>query len=395
MKSKFVLILGGWIVAFCLILSGVSYGSGIELKINGNSILTNQSGSGFAPTYTGPASASSANIEFFYGGAPASPLSTSGRDDTFVYTLLGGPIYQYDDTVTTTGIQIRSWSGAPRTQGNHYGFSSIYPASSGAVPPQHNDVTTFTTDYLAGPVVNAPSFTGGTESNQRQGYTNNVLLALSVSWSYSVGTAPNKIIATGYTLKYWLDPETEPGDTDVNRVVNVGSGSWSLPATDPKTSLPFGGGTYHFKVRAYNDFVPAGPWSTQFDWTTLSGGGGGPETKTYVFTREANGLGVNTLAIPYKTFQTPAVTSPTLNDLVTYVNSKETSNIVYSIGWWNPSIQQPEGFEIKYNSTNLNDYTATGTSGLGPLTLTSIEKDRAYQMYVIKNTTFSITGSRN
>jgi len=394
MKNRLLLLVGGLVLAV-FIVSGPAFGAGIILRTTTHTMV-DHTGSGYiTPGYTGAGDANTAHIEFFLGGAPVSPISTSGRTTNF--SLITSTTYNYKyDTLDGSTVVMRSWDGSPRTQHSHYGFSSGYAAASGPSPVAVYDVNAWTADWLADVPVNAPSFTSGSESNQRQGYTNNVLLSLSVSWSYSVGSAPNKIVATGYDLKYWVDEVdgSEPSDSDTNRVVSTGGTSWSLPSTDPKTSQPFNGGHYHFKARAKNDFGN-GPWSTTFDWTTLSGGVSGPETKTWVLTREASGLGVNTLAVPFKSFQSPSVTSPTLNDLVTFVNSNEASNIVYSIGWWNPSIQAPEGFEIKYNSTTLNDFTATGTSGLGPLNLISIEKDRAYQMYVVKSTKFSITGSRN
>jgi len=395
MKNKFVWLGGGWMLLFVIVLTGASYGAGIVLNINGNSVLTDQTGAGITPTYTGPGSASTANIEFFPGGAPSNPVSTSGRNDLFNYTLLSGPIYQYDNLNINGGnVQIRSWSGTPRTQGSHYGFSSLYAAASGASPAKQYDVSSFQTDWLANVPVNAPVFGSASEASVRQDYTNNILLSLSVPWSYSVGSAPNKIVALSYDVKYWVSPDSEPSDSDPNWVVNTTGTTFVLPAANPVTGQPFSSGTYHFKVRARNSFG-VGPWSTQLDWTTLAGGGVCPAIiKTYSLNNITGGLGINTFAIPASTPYIRPSGATYLSDIINEINSRESQNVTYSIGWWDPATMRPAGYEIKYNSTTVNDYSATGTSGLGPINQTTIEMDKAYQIYVIKTTTLTIEGTR-
>jgi hypothetical protein len=393
MKRRSILLIWGWAVLIVCCFAGTSFGAGIVLKLD-NSTLTNQGGSSFAPTYTGPGSAGTANIEFFPGGVPSDPTSTSGRNDSFSYTLLSGPIYQYDNLNINGGsVSIRSWSGTPRTQGSHYGISSGYAAASGASPALQYNVSTFQTIYLADVPTNKPTISSASESNQRIGSTSNVVLNLSISYSYSSGSSPNLIPASGYDVRYWKEPETESGtDADLQRIASTSGTSWSLPATDPKTGNPFGSGTYHFKVRAKNVFG-AGPYSDVFNWTTLAGGAGGPETKSYVFLRETGGLGVNTFTVPYSTINNPSVSN--LLQLIQSINTQAGKNVVYTLGWWDSTTMKPAGYEVKYKSTSLNDIDSiTSTTGLQSPDQVTIQRDKAYQVYVIETTSATFEGTR-
>lgn len=170
-------------------------------------------------------------------------------------------------------------------------------------------------------------------------------------------------------------------------------GSWSTGDNVTITSVP--DGTYFFGVKGQD---ASGNWSYVSNVAGLrvgSGGGGGAEDKTYTFTREAGGLGINTFVIPYSIpLNTPAISN--LLELIQNINSQAGTNVVYTLGWWDPTTMQPAGYEIKYNvSGTLNQIDEiTGTSGLGYPSAMPIVKDRAYQIYVIDNATFTIRGQR-
>ena len=279
-KKRLVMML-----CLALLLSSQAFGAGIIMKIPFNG-LDAWSGT-LNPSYSGPGSVDSANVEFFAGSIPG-PNATTGRI-TPNYTTFG-TTHQYDKMDQNGGtVYIRSWDGPPRTQKSYYGKSAGMASASGAQPANQYNVVKFKTDFLADVPKNAPVITSGSESNQRVGYTSDVVLKLSIAFTYDMGTP--KIEATTYDVKYWVDPETEPADNDVNRVVNISSTSFSLPDNDPKTSNPFSSGTYHFKVRA-NNWYGSGPWSTVKDWTTLAGGLTGGGTVSYVLKAGINGIGL-------------------------------------------------------------------------------------------------------
>jgi hypothetical protein len=326
-RKRLVMMFG-----LALILSSQAFGAGIIMKIPFNG-LDAWSGT-LNPNYNG-ANVDAANVEFFAGSIPA-PNSTTGRI-TPNYTTFG-TTHQYDKMDQNGGaVYIRSWDGAPRTQGSKYGKSAGMAAASGAQPANQYNVVKFKTDYLADKPVNAPVITGGSESNQRVGYTSSVILKLSIAFTYSEGSP--KIEATGYDVKYWVDPETEPSDTDVNRVASVSSGSFSLPDVDPKTTKAFDAGTYHFKVKAKN-WYGAGPWSATKDWTTLAGGiglGGGGSV-TYALKAGINGIGLPVGGTVNVSVNGGAVTAAdTLQKLVTAIGG------VTAISVWDATGQKLGG----------------------------------------------------
>ncbi|MBN2057379.1 MAG: fibronectin type III domain-containing protein [Candidatus Saganbacteria bacterium] len=390
MKKKIILLLTGG-----LLIAGLStqvLAAGIVLKIADNG-LRNTANAAMDPTYSGPGSVDTANIEFFSGSVPVNANSTVGRISIMNYSHPG--IHQYDTTTNVGGtVTIRSWDGAPRTLGSHYGISRGYTAATGtsATAIQHT-VDAFRTIYLAGVPVNAPRINSVTESNQRVGDTTDVVLDLALNWTgtYSQGSEPNLIVATGYDLKYWIGTAAEPADADPNRVVSVAGTSWSLPDVDPVTRAPFNAGTYHFRVRAKNVFGP-GPWSDPvYDWTTLSGGIGGPETVTYNFRRPSGDLGLNPISFPFANVS--GVT--TLRQLIESINTQAGSNVVTSAGWWDVAAQQPVGYIVTYTSGDLNSFSfiTAGGAPADPADVT-MGKDQTYQISVLADAVAELTGTR-
>jgi len=343
MKDKLIVKMGVWLAIFAVGLAGAAFAKGVIIKIPD---------AVFSSTYNGPASVDSANIEFFIGNPPASPVSTAGRTANFSYLLVGGDLHQNSyESLDGSSVKIRSWTGgAPRAQGSHYGISvSPFKASSGPAPAaQFTAVSAdFAQDYLADAPVNAPSITSVSESNQRIGDTTDVILQLAVSFSYDVGSAPNKIVASGYDLKYWIFPEDEPADSDTDRVASVASTSWSLPATDPKTGGDFGAGTYYFKVRAKNDFG-AGPWSTPIAWPTLSqvSGEGTAEFTFDLKQVSETKLVVNSITIPTLDLTKPlVVTVSKASDLKSVIDNAAgpDKSVVVAIYKWDPVAGQAVG----------------------------------------------------
>ncbi|MFA5114116.1 MAG: hypothetical protein WC529_07475 [Candidatus Margulisiibacteriota bacterium] len=365
------------------LLATQTLAAGIVLKIAENG-LQGWTGT-LNPDYTG-GNADAANIEFFKGSIPG-PLETGGRFAPAYTWLPGAKTHQYDDTGVNGGsVYIRSWDGPARTQGSYYGKSAPYAAASGAQPALQYPVAPFKTDFLADKPKNAPIINAVAEANKRIGETPNVVLNLAVDYSYSLGMP--KIEVTGYDLKYWIAPETEPADNDANRVVSLGGTTFNLPANDPVTNAPFNSGTYYFKVRAKNWFG-AGPWSVTKEWKTLSGAAGGPSTKTYDF-NVVSALGVNTFAVPFTTIATPDVT--TVRKFVRQLNNTAGGNVVALCGYWDNTAKALKGGPVTYKSATLNAFdaeTATMLGGLG-----NIVADRAYQISVTRDVSLSITGTR-
>jgi hypothetical protein len=379
MKKKLLFSLIGGLVVLLVGFQGAAFAAGIVLKINDNGILLNSSNASFAPTYTGPGSVDTSNIEFFAGSPPASPTSTSGRLGNFNYTALSGGVNQYDNLSTSARIYLRSWEGAPRTQGNHYGISAGYQAASGSSPALQYPVVSFKTDYLADAPTNAPTITSVSESSDRVGDTTEVILSLTVGYSYSQGTSPNKIVATGYDVKYWIDPESVPSDTDPNRVVSDGGSPWALPASDPKNNLPFSSGTYHFQVRAKNEFGP-GPWSTVKDWPTLAGGAGGASASITYFLRKASDdtVGLNAVSVLHNVpFKVNGTSVTTIADLTSAVNTVAGADVVTAVG----KLVNGEmvGVYVTYDSGNA---IYTPTAGLADAENTQLVRGESWQISV-------------
>ncbi|MFC1540625.1 hypothetical protein ACFL4J_01140 [Candidatus Margulisiibacteriota bacterium] len=151
--------------------------------------------------------------------------------------------------------------------------------------------------------------------------------------------------------------------------------------------------TYFFGIKGKD---ASGNWSYVSNIAGVQvGSAGGVESKTYTFSREAGGLGINTFTIPYSTpLVSPAITN--LLELIQNINIQAGTNVVYTLGWWDAVTMQPAGYEIKYASSGtLNTIDSiVGTSGLGYPDTVSIEKDKVYQIYVIQDTSFTIQGQR-
>ena len=88
----------------------------------------------------------------------------------------------------------------------------------------------------------------------------------------------------------------------------------------------------------------------------------------------------------------------TLLGLIETINKQANANVVYSIGWWDITRMDAAGYEIKYsNSGVLNDFAdITPTTGLGDLRQAppNIIKDQPYQISVIEEKSFKLTGYR-
>ncbi|OGC07841.1 hypothetical protein A2230_02855 [candidate division WOR-1 bacterium RIFOXYA2_FULL_36_21] len=127
-----------------------------------------------------------------------------------------------------------------------------------------------------------------------------------------------------------------------------------------------------------------------------------PETVTYklVFSKDV-GLGINTISIPFDPFNMVlenGASNLTLLGLIETINKQANANVVYSIGWWDITRMDAAGYEIKYsNSGVLNDFAdITPTTGLGDLRQAppNIIKDQPYQISVIEEKSFKLTGYR-
>lgn len=368
MRIKFII----GMVVLIFSLQGMALAGGIVIKMDGN-IMTNAGGGPFPPDYTGPASLDFANIEFFNSAdIPPSPSSTSGRIGTFDYFDLGAGVSQFQNAGVSGSIIIRSWDGDPRIKGSHYGKSQVFTATSGSTPAsQYNvaDIIAFQTEYLASEPLNAPTIGSISEANQREGDTQNVWLSLSVNFSYSQGSAPNKVVATGYDFKYWIG-DTEPDDTDTDRMVDLTGTSWSLPTTDPKTGDSFGSGTYHFKVRAKNEYGPGLSWSAVKDWPTLAGGAGGPAASiTYFLKKATDGtVGLNTVSIMHTvSFNIDGNPINNVENLVDAINSVAGAKVVEAVGTMKNAEMQ--GVYVTYDESGNATYTSTAQFAEGKETV--------------------------
>jgi hypothetical protein len=328
-----------------VVLAAQAYGAGIVLKIPKDG-LKDYNNADMDPNYGASGYTGSTNIEFFTGSVPA-PNLTTGRFAPNYTWLPNAQIHQYDDTTINGGnVYMRIWDGAPRTQGSYYGKSPGYAAASGSTPAKQHDVASFKADFLADVPINAPTINraGISESNRRIGETTNVVLALSVPFSYDMGTP--KVEATGFDFKFWKEEESEPADDDTTRVVSLSGSPFNLPDQDAKNNnQPFGAGTYHFRVRAKN-WYNGGPWSATENWTTLSGAGvaGMPDSVTLNLLKKEGDFGVNSIGITFATiYDGTGMQVSTLQDLVVAINNAG-SGYVSTIGYWDKETQTEVGF---------------------------------------------------
>ncbi|MFC1637698.1 fibronectin type III domain-containing protein [Candidatus Margulisiibacteriota bacterium] len=366
---KLLFRIGGLALLVFLLCSQVS-AAGIYLRITKDG-LEGWTGT-IDPNYNGN-NAGSANIEFFQGSIPADPTATSGRYEPVYNWLSSSQTHQYENTtISGSSCYMRIWDGSPRTEGSYYGKSKAYKAAAGSQPALQYDVTSFKTDFLAAKPVNAPTIKSVSESNQRIGDTADVILKLSVSYTYDMGSP--KIEATGYDMKYWIGSlADEPDDSDPNRVVSLAGTSFSLPDKDPASGKPFGSGTYYFKVRARNWFG-AGPWSDTKEWTTLSGIIGGAvafdfNLKPY----QEDKIVVNSITVPSLSLSDGSVAYA--SELAAYINGKagEGKIIVTAISRWDAEAGAPEGLSFNEDGSVSSGVDFTLTPGEGVQVFTTEE----------------------
>ena len=343
-------------------------------------------------------SPSSAQVEFFLGGVPAPNSLGSPITPIAVTDVSGFKQYEFSERGTA---YVRAWDGPARTQKSYYGFTAQgYNIDEGdaagamnlpapPTPAYHFKMKGFKTDYLAD-IPRAPEVGAIGESMQRSG--DDYILTLTVGINYSEGSP--KIQTAGhssndnkkYRLKVWIGDVEPDGSTLDGKWVIATDGSVTLTGED------YPPGTYHFKAQAWNWFGE-GPWGPQKDYTTLSGGpGGGPDSASYNLIKLDAGLGVNTFPIAYTQVTSPSIT--TIKDLVEAINAQAEEPIVTAIGWWNPDTQQPQGYII---NIDFDAGTITGFEGTKDLPAPEevvLEKDKVYQVSVLKNATFDITGLR-
>lgn len=376
MKKRFLdkVVIAGFV---CGLLASQALAAGFIMTVNPGTLKNENN-----DTIADPASA---NFEIFQSvpapNAAGSPVATN-------HVELSGGVHEYEEvTLDSKTIYVRIWSGTPLQEGSHYGVSGGYPTAATAEPPKPLTLSTLVTDHLASRPVNAPTITAVSESNQRIGETTDVILKLSVSYTYNAGTSPNIISATGYDVKYWVAPESEPSDSDTDRVVSVSGTSFSLPDKDPKTNLAFNSGTYYFRVRAKNWFGE-GPWGEIKTWTTLSGGAGGAPVTLTLRKLEA-GLGVNSLGIPFSAPMTlqgqgGSATVSTTSDLVSGINAVAGETVVTAVSYWDETTQKLQG--QTYDSSGTVTFTSSGFDPAADL-----KAGHGYYVSVTKDVTLIIS----
>jgi hypothetical protein len=382
MKRKIFLILGVVMVGFFLLQAAAfAAGGGIVLKITKDSTLQKWDDKFMAPN-------AGTNLEFFAGSAPA-PNTGSGSFTMDNVTDFGTKVqYDYSDVIGSKTpvingktITLRIWDGPMHKKGSHYGTAG-YAASKDA-PAMQYDVNPFKTTYYAWEPKNAPTVTGATESNQRIGETQNIVLKLSWSYTYNSSTSDGTIPKTGYTVKFWKEGESEPGDTaDGQRVFDVTGDSFSLPDEDAlNNNAPFGAGTYYFQVRAKNWFGP-GPWSDPpFEWTTLSGAGGVAGPVTVTLNKKPDGHGINTVAFPFAPAEVNGVEIKTLQQLIEAINTHAGANVIRTLGYWDSDKQIGVGWTFEDDGKIKNHINTEGATPAD----TDLVANRSYNIYVAES----------
>lgn len=371
-----------------LIGVGVAWADGGNFSIiddNASYQLQDHAGAHFTPSYSA-GNPDLANIEFFPGSPSViDPQLKPGRYTPALTQT--GTTYKFELAGTSGGVWVRSWEGTPRTRYSYYGksnsgyntdtsASNSLACSAGSSTATHYNIKTFKTDYLADQPINAPTWGTVTESSVRDGESTNSTISLTVNFSYSEGTP--KIEAQGYVLRFWKEGETDPGDSaavDGIRVINLTSGSYSLPSTDPLTSAKFTSGTYHFKVRAYNWFG-YGPWSIVKDWPTLGGGTPGYATFNYkLYGIDPAKLVINSISIPSKTTTAGSVGSAT--GLAAAINLSAGEKIVAAISKWDPATgaSKTAAFDLTSGDvlTGTEDFTFEPGEGVQVYTTKTLE----------------------
>ena len=169
-----------------------------------------------------------------------------------------------------------------------------------------------------------------------------------------------------------------------NLALSTGTGDDLSPGTQ-----------YTIKVKHRNYWDQENPsWSVPVTYV-IGEGVGGAITVTYDFKKPAT-LGVNQFGIP----MTPPVTASggtsvgNISELVNAINTFAGSDVVNTIGWWDPDAtpQVPEGYTIDYTG-GITYYPSAGLPS-DPTTI-ALDRDKVYQISVSTAITgFQLTGSR-
>lgn len=284
------------------------------------------------------------------------------------------------DPRSNKSCKIRVWEGAsPATvigaQG-YYGYGT-YSIGGESAPPAEKPET-ITTDYRASapdaPGVAASGFNLTWDDTREQ-----FLVAFTLTASAGTGW---KSEAVTYQIRV-KKPGGKWYDTHDGAV-------WNIVETNPEDPYFVGGGNYVAQAIATNPFgTTEGP---EQPFLIPTGGVQGPDSATYNLIKLDAGLGVNTFPIAYAEVLDPSIA--TVKDLVEAINAQAGSTIVTAIGWWNANTQLPEGYivNIDFDSGNITGYE--GTKDLAAPESVALEKDKVYQVSVLQNATFSITGLR-
>ncbi|MFA4844093.1 MAG: hypothetical protein WC632_03990 [Candidatus Margulisiibacteriota bacterium] len=258
-----------------------------------------------------------------------------------------------------------------------------------------------------------------------------VTIAYSFVRAVPVTTKITQYTETGTTF---LDPQlplskkaTFSSATDQigNMTIEIGKSDWEITknggAPVQVTGLPGTGfilpdnlpgdvmsmnDKYIIKVKHYNLWGQAGPWSSTATYTVGATGdsGGGTYSINYKFLKP--GTGINTIAIPFDPTagnitdkSSTAIT--TVGELITSINTQMGADVVTVFGWYDEAKQQHVGL------TSITSYTNHAVTGgvsyptdtyatYDKILVLPIQKNRAYQISVnkdVSSTPYTLKGT--
>jgi len=371
MNKKIILVLTA-----VMILATAALATGINIYITDGAIKNKDGGALSDSDYH----AYQSKLEFFHNSLPA-PNAT-GRLTVSTgsqYTKIGAQNKYQLSSLDGGTLYVRVWNGtvAPTAPGNNYYGKASYPVASGTTLPYDSYINDLRTVYKAD-VPFVPTIGSISEAMIRTGDT--LVLTLTVPVVYNelgAGNERREITDRSLVIIY------PNGDTETR------SGN-SITLSGDRVQT----GAYVFKPSATNWYGSTS--GDDVSYVTLGLGGiSGPETVTYTFVKPEGALGINPFGFPFANVVSPEGVNNVKN-LVEAINTQVGENVVTVVGWWDKERQQPAGYIVTYGSTTINDirsYIAVGRVSEDPAGVT-LDKDRAYQVSVLKGATVKFKGTR-
>ncbi len=374
-------------LGFLIFLMGMAFAEGnLRIYVSGDtSRILDKDGRPLTPD--------SNNLQFFIGSIP-SPKSDTGALSPSKTDLPDYKNYYFGER---GALWIRTWSGTPSNaaadprKGMYYGKSNIglrvadnaeeaINLPTPPAPASQYMVKSFRTDYLAAEP-HAPGFGPIGEALNRNGSQYSLTLTIPVAYdlgSPKIEKSKNSPGSTYFRVQIRKDNESFPADDAPADNVHVFDTDGAIYATGSN----FTPGRYYFRARAYN-WYGVGPWFEANPYDTLSAAAGGISAAAVDINlkKNASGMGINSLGIPFAPFKIGSKTNiSTLSGLVAAINAVSGADTVTAVAYWDNAQDKILGSNV------INGNFSAGTAGFNKDL--ALKAGQGIQVSVSKDTSF-------